>query len=234
MTASLPWALSGVCALALVGTLVASARDSTTGRYTAKPLASLAFILVAVTGGAVAADAPAYSLFVVAGLVLGAVGDVALMLPGRRPFLMGLVAFLLGHIAYILAFAAVTPVSAWFGPLALVPVVVVVPVTRWLWPHLDAMRIPVMAYVLVITTMVVAALAVLGDDGRVSVHGFDDLDGFGDRRAVLACAGAVLFFISDLAVARERFVTRSPMNRLWGLPTYYAGQLLFAWSALPG
>jgi uncharacterized membrane protein YhhN len=39
-----------------------------------------------------------------------------------------------------------------------------------------------------------------------------------------------LFFISDLAVARDRFVAPSFANRSWGLPSYYAGQLLLAWA----
>ena len=43
-------------------------------------------------------------------------------------------------------------------------------------------------------------------------------------------AGACAFYLSDLAVARERFLVRSITNKLWGLPAYYAGQLLLAWS----
>ena len=39
---------------------------------------------------------------------------------------------------------------------------------------------------------------------------------------------ALLFYASDLCVARERFVEHAPVNRYVGLPLYYAGQLLFA------
>jgi uncharacterized membrane protein YhhN len=45
-----------------------------------------------------------------------------------------------------------------------------------------------------------------------------------------AAAGAVLFYLSDLAVARHRFVRPAFLNRAWGLPAYYAGQLLLAWT----
>jgi len=48
--------------------------------------------------------------------------------------------------------------------------------------------------------------------------------------AIALLAGAALFFVSDLAVARDRFVAPGFANRLWGLPAYYAGQLLIAWS----
>ena len=48
----------------------------------------------------------------------------------------------------------------------------------------------------------------------------------------LLAAGAVLFLISDLAVARHRFVAPGPVNKVWGQPTYFAAQLLIAWSTL--
>ena len=40
--------------------------------------------------------------------------------------------------------------------------------------------------------------------------------------------GAVLFLLSDLSVARDRFVAPGFVNRLWGLPFYYGGQVLLA------
>ena len=40
--------------------------------------------------------------------------------------------------------------------------------------------------------------------------------------------GALAFAISDLAVARERFVTPSFVNGAWGLPLYFAAQLTLA------
>ena len=39
------------------------------------------------------------------------------------------------------------------------------------------------------------------------------------------------FYLSDLAVARDRFVSPGFANALWGLPLYYVAQLLFAYSA---
>jgi hypothetical protein len=43
-------------------------------------------------------------------------------------------------------------------------------------------------------------------------------------------AAAVAFYLSDLAVARDRFVAPGFRNRLWGLPLYYGAQLLFVWT----
>ena len=41
-------------------------------------------------------------------------------------------------------------------------------------------------------------------------------------------AAAVAFYLSDVSVARDRFVAPGFGNRIWGLPLYYAAQLLFA------
>ena len=41
-------------------------------------------------------------------------------------------------------------------------------------------------------------------------------------------AGAFAFYLSDLSVARDRFVREALVNRLWGLPLYYAAQLCLA------
>jgi len=74
------------------------------------------------------------------------------------------------------------------------------------------MRVPVFTYVAVISVMVWgAAAAVLAG---------------GAARPLLI--GALLFYFSDLAVARDRFVQKAFINRALGLPAYYLGQLLLA------
>ncbi len=47
-----------------------------------------------------------------------------------------------------------------------------------------------------------------------------------DRFAI--AAGAACFYLSDLHVARHRFVVESFWNKAWGLPLYYAAQLILA------
>jgi uncharacterized membrane protein YhhN len=44
--------------------------------------------------------------------------------------------------------------------------------------------------------------------------------------------GAMLFVVSDLAVARNRFVARAFINRAIGLPLYFTAQLLLAASVM--
>ncbi len=71
------------------------------------------------------------------------------------------------------------------------------------------MKRPVDVYIVVITLMVATAFAA----SRV-----------GAPTTVLA--GAIAFYLSDLSVARDRFVCSTFTNRLWGLPLYYVAQLL--------
>ena len=85
-------------------------------------------------------------------------------------------------------------------------------------PKATLLRPAVAIYVLVITAMVIGAIAIY----RGGL--FDDAHG------AMFALGAILFFLSDIAVARERFVARDFRNKLLGLPAYFAGQLLIAWT----
>jgi hypothetical protein len=53
---------------------------------------------------------------------------------------------------------------------------------------------------------------------------------WGTAAAPWVLIGAWGFAISDLSVARHQFIHRSMGNRLWGMPLYFASQLLLAWS----
>lgn len=215
---------TAACAVAVVMLVIAERGEDRRGRFLWKPLASAAFVALPLVAGAFADDRDrTLAAWIVAGLALGAVGDVALMFESERGFLAGLVAFLLGHVAYVVGLAHVQPPGAWLdGTMRIAApaaVLVALVVLRWLWPRLGAMRVPVIAYVAVISTMLIGGLAVTLTGGAASA----------DARHLLT-AGAVLFFASDLAVAREKFVGRDPWNRTIGLPVYYGAQVLFAWA----
>lgn len=188
--------------------------ERTTGRWRllVKVVASTGFVAIAFASGALDTG---YGKAVLAGLCLSWIGDVLLALPSRRAFLGGLVAFLLGHVAYVVGFAVRGLRWAIAAGVAVVVVAVAGAVWRWLRPHLDReMVTPVAVYVAVISAMMVMAVATGGFrlDERILV-------------------GAGLFYLSDLFVARQRFVTPGFTNRLIGLPLYYAGQVLLALSA---
>jgi uncharacterized membrane protein YhhN len=204
------WWFVAVIAVGTVGSLIGEWQQLRL-RFFAKPLASSGFVALAVSLGATDTT---YGRWVLAALLFGWLGDVALMGSSRRAFLAGLVAFLIGHLLYVAAFI----VAGWSTIPTLVAAVGVtiaaVVVFRWLRPHLPAeMRIPVVGYVVIISAMLATAVGATAAGATV-----------------LILVGAVAFYLSDLAVARNRFVSPDVLNRVWGLPLYYLGQILLAWS----
>ena len=197
-------ALAATATAALVALhLVGERRDSPALRAAGKLGASAVFVVVGVAAG----TDGAFRRAILVALVLSALGD-ALLLSRRKPlFLGGLVAFLLAHVAYAVAFWPASRPSALAGGAILVATAQVL---GWLWPHAGELRPAVVAYAGVIAAMVWLALGV-------------------DRNPIRA--GAVLFWLSDLAVARDRFVRPGFVNPLVGLPLYYAAQLLLASAA---
>jgi uncharacterized membrane protein YhhN len=143
--------------------------------------------------------------FVVA-LLLSMLGDVFLMLP-RDLFVAGLSSFLLAHIAYVvglrvhggsggawlLAAVGVLIVDAGLARLVLIAV----------RDRHRELLVPVVAYMLVISAMVSAAVA---------------------TGVALAIAGAALFFASDTLIAWNRFVQPRPWMPLAIIVTYHVGQ----------
>ncbi len=195
--------------LGVFGMLLFQWRGLPAASGASKVVASTGFLLAAV---AVDAMATPYGRVVLVALALSFVGDVCLISRDKRWFLAGLVAFLLGHVAYAWAFVLrgvdPTVVAIALAALGLVAALV----GRWLLAHVrGALRTPVVLYIAVITAMVALATATfaVAPDLRLLVAAF-------------------AFYLSDLAVARERFVHATLLNRLWGLPLYYGAQLLFA------
>jgi len=199
-----------LCAVAVAGLLAAEYRRSRAGLWLAKPIASLAFIWAGLAAGALDSS---YGQLVLLGLVLCLVGDV-LLIPLERPavFRAGVFAFLAGHVAYSAAFLTrpLDPLGLAAGAVLLA--VVVGAVLRWVGPTLPAgMAWPVRVYMVVIGLMSALACGVTAAGGPWAV-----------------AVGALAFTASDVSVARDRFVRHEFVNRAWGLPLYYAAQLLIA------
>jgi uncharacterized membrane protein YhhN len=195
---------------AWVGLLLwALATEHRVVEWIAKPLASATFVVAALVGGALGRP---WSAVLFAGLCLAAMGDVLLLSRTKRTFLAGLAAFLLGHVAYAAAFVVAGVDLTWAAGAAIPLAGAAALALRWLSPHVEPrMRAPVLAYVVVITVMVALAAAAAKRSGEW-----------------LLLVGAFGFYLSDLSVARDRFVQRAFANRAWGLPLYFYSQLLLA------
>jgi uncharacterized membrane protein YhhN len=77
---------------------------------------------------------------------------------------------------------------------------------------------PVLLYIIAITLML---------SGASSVFGNSNLNPQG---RIMVLVGALSFYFSDVFVARDRFLKKAFFNRLVGLPMYYTGQFLLAFS----
>lgn len=180
--------------------------------HVAKPLTTV--LIIAVAALAAAPVPAAYKTVVLAGLFFSLLGDVALMFPDRL-FIAGLVAFLAAQILYIVAFKP--------APGQAVPLMTFLPFVLYgllmfflLAPGLGPLKLPVLVYIGAITAM--AGFAAVR-----YVH-------LGGTRPLLAFVGAVLFLVSDSALAYDRFAKKFAAARALVLATYFPAQLLIALS----
>jgi len=151
------------------------------------------------------------------GAALSVAGDVFLMVP-RDLFIAGLAAFFLAQLAYVVGFNPTPPPVSAFGLVATVILGLIV----WrayarLAQGLAArgavgLRLPVLAYAIVISLMVLSALQTLIRPE------------WGPTHAALVAGGAVLFLISDLTLAWDRFVAPVSRADLKVIITYHLAQ----------
>ena len=125
----------------------------------------------------------------------------------------GLISFALAHALYTAGFFARSQMDlVSIAVSGVVMAITAAAILRWLSPHVpQRLQTPVALYVGIISVMVVASF---GTSGAVA-----------DPRIPTA---AVLFAISDVLVARQQFVIPDLANRVFGLPIYFAAQVLFA------
>lgn len=199
------------CALAVAALLFCYGRGWLLMAGAFKVVASSAFVAL----GLQCAPAGPVGQALLLSLALCWLGDVLLIPRGAKlTFALGLGSFLLGHLAFAVCFWLGGAEARFVGGAALAAVPVGVFILRWLGPHTGSLSGPVRAYVIVILLMVSVSVGATAATG--------------DARLVV---GAAAFAVSDVAVARERFVTPSPWNRYLGLPLYYGAVLLLAASA---
>jgi len=202
----------------LAALLFYAKKESTRGVLLTKPVLSALFVMTTLIGPHTNSK---YFVLVLAGLLLCMAGDVFLIfISSKKLFLAGLVSFLAGHVLYSISFFSMASPGTLALIVAALCLVVSGSVFAWLRPHLGTMLGPVFVYMIVITVMVIGA-ASLTENDHLSFAG-----------RALAFSGAVLFYVSDIFVARHRFIRKEYVNRLAGLPLYYAGQFMIAYSTI--
>lgn len=153
------------------------------------------------------------------GLLFSLGGDVFLMISDRW-FLAGLGAFLVAQMMYIIGLNMPLPdVSpVWSLGLALVLGVSSARVLRQITGGLAAkglgrLIIPVLVYGMIITVMLLSAMLTLFRADWQSTP------------ALIVSVGAILFYFSDLLLARDRFVNPVRNGRLFNMVLYHLGQI---------
>jgi uncharacterized membrane protein YhhN len=147
-------------------------------------------------------------------------GDVLLLLSLRREnlFLFGLVAFLLAHFAYMAGFRDELRIINGWSLLLLV--MIAINASRIIRRVIAAIRaqgenqlaIPGAVYGIVVSFMLFVAMSTLYDPAWKA------------GAALLVSAGAFLFWISDVILAWNRFVSPIKNGRAFNLITYFLGQ----------
>ena len=206
------WA--AVCYGGLLMALLGEYRSNTSVSIAGKLIAASAYIAAAFSLGAMST---AFGRVMLLGMGFCWLGDLFLVSrQSRMLFLAGLTSFLAGHVAYTVAFVLRgVDIAVVVITLALMAVFAWRAIA-WLHPHTDQkMRVPVWLYLAAISVMMVMAAGT-----HVS-----------DKNSFILF-GAILFVLSDLAVARNRFVERVFINRAIGLPLYFTAQLLLAASVM--
>jgi uncharacterized membrane protein YhhN len=208
----------------VIGLLVAEFTGRPWLRWIAKPVASAGYLLAAL--GAPMLRMPTGSgWLLLAALALSAAGDVLLVPHGKRAFAAGLAAFAFAHVVYGAWF--VTHGVTWWVllPVGLAFLAVAHAVWMWIKPNLAEQELlPVRTYIAVVSLMAACATAfgvwVISSAPEQSLAEL--------APALLPALGGVALYASDFAVARHRFVAPALINRAWGLPVYYLGQILIA------
>jgi uncharacterized membrane protein YhhN len=205
--------LGMICLANAVIYIGAEWREWRTIRWVSKMAASTAFVMLAVSNGAVDST---YGRFILLALIFSWVGD-ALLLSLRNGFLLsGIAAFFLAHAAFAGGFATQPLNTTWLVIALAILTVAASALLSWLWKYLNPFyKIAVPVYLAAITIMTSIAIS-------VSAAAFTPLLG----------VGAMVFTVSDVSVALNRFVERKISNKVWGLPLYYMAQLMFAMSVL--
>jgi uncharacterized membrane protein YhhN len=153
------------------------------------------------------------------GILFSLIGDVVLINPSDRMFLVGLIAFLFTHIFYLIGFEEeLLNFTAWSFILLFL---IYANAIRLLRRIVGAMRtkrwntlvLPVILYSLVISLMLYAAMSTIFDPSWTTSAAF------------FVSVGAFLFYLSDLILGWDKFVTPIINARILNIVTYYLGQI---------
>ncbi|XP_050192808.1 lysoplasmalogenase-like protein TMEM86A isoform X1 [Myiozetetes cayanensis] len=155
---------------------------------------------------------------ILAGLIFSAVGDAFLIWQEQGYFIHGLLMFAITHILYSSAFG-MKPLDLKAG---LLMGLVSGSCYAFLYSYLSGP----------FTYLVAVYIALIGFMGWRAVAGMQLCNDLWTWTKLSACIGAMLFMVSDLTIALNKFCFPVPYSRFIIMATYYAAQMLIALSAV--
>ena len=147
-------------------------------------------------------------------------GDILLIFEGRPFFILGLLSFLLAHVLFVLIFrsrAGTIKLDFYTVVCSLFILSYYFFFMKFLWPHLGAMRIPVLAYAFVISGMLWMALQLLRSTSSLRGH---------------IVLGALFFVVSDSLLSIQLFYSSFELAHFYVMLTYLLAQLLLVYGIL--
>ena len=163
---------------------------------------------------------PRFGPWVIIGVVTGALGDFSLASAERSWFMAGVITFLIGHIAYSVAFAKELKstrmrISFILATLLLMNVLVVLVFLRMIFVGEQALIVPVIIYVAVMSVMMTITMLHRSPTRFIT-------------------AGGLVFVLSDAHIAVNHMLLLAPRLdiALSGYATYYLAQYLLVAGAV--
>jgi uncharacterized membrane protein YhhN len=187
--------------------------------YILKPVSTLIVIGIALLSFGSPTANLLYTGFILIALTLSFAGDILLIFQQNlKAFRIGLGFFLAAHLTYTAVFSIFGSISTTGAIISIFLIAIDILLYQLFKTNLGRLKIPVIAYLVAISVMLVQAFSTLNS---LSLN---------NHQALMIISGAVLFFISDLILAVNRFWKPWKYNRI-SLGFYYSGQFLLALSA---
>ena len=197
--------------LIVSGLVVSEYYNFKIGEYIFKPVAALSFVFISFKLGALESG---YGRLILFSLALCAVGDILLLNRKLKiSFFCGMIVFAIAHLLFSLSFIK----SSTFDFASLVtflPLIMILGCINFMYllPRVPHKFKPfILLYGLAIFMMITSAYTFMYEQKLILI-------------------AAIFFVLSDIFVAKDRFIKRSTKNALLITPLYFAAQGLFAFS----
>lgn len=190
-------------------------------------LAASSLVFRGILGGTAPTDGDLlHAALLLAGLVLGLMGDVFLALRPLRPkeenqriILGGTITFALGHTFYLSALFVRFGLNAWVFTAAILLTGAINVASAYLRMNWGKLQFPSLVYTFIVFLF-----------GGQALFGWIDAGAAADWTLALA-VGGILFAVSDLILSQIYFKDKETAPYVvWNLTTYYGAQILIALS----